>query len=142
MEEIRNILHKKEVGILNESCTKIMFFNQYGTFKSGIIREFPKSRPKPAGKPLKVSFHANIVDRSTEKVSDLIRKHLDNIEMELCNDYGGSMEHLWIDLELVESLLEERDCWPFRFQKRVEIPSSYTEFYSYNVGHYSVKPDF
>lgn len=142
VNEIRNILHKKEVGILNKSFTKIIFFNQYGTFASGIIREFHKSRPRPAGTPLNVRFHANIVDSSTGRIADIISKHFDNLETELHNDYGGSMEYLWIDLELVENHLKKQNSWPFRFQKRVDVPASYTEFYSYNVGHYSVKPDF
>lgn len=138
VDEIGNILHKKEVGIMNKSCTTILFFSQYGTFKSGIIREFPDSRPRPAGTPLKVAFHANMIEKSTKKVAEIISNHFGNLEMELNKDYGGSMEHLWIDVELVSS----HDAWPFRFQKRVNNPTSYTEFYSYNVGHYSIKPDF
>lgn len=138
VKEIGNILHKKEIGIMNQSCTKIMHFTLYGTFKVGVIREFPKNRLRPAGQPLKVAFHANMVEKSTQRVSDIIRNRFGNLEMELYNDYGGCMEHLWIDLELVES----HDSWPFRFQKRVDNPTSYTELYSYNVGHYSVKPDF
>ena len=142
VKEIGNILHKKEIGIVNQSYTKIMQFTQYGVFKRGIIREFPKSRLRPVGSPLKVSFHANIVDEHTEKVSGAVKNRFDLLETELYHDYGGSMEYLWIDIELVESILKKRDSWPFRFQKRVDNPASYTEFYSYNVGHYSVKPDF
>lgn len=138
VQEIGNILHKKGIGIMDKSFTKIIHFTQYGVFQSGIVREFPKSRPRPAGKPLKVSFHANIVDESTNKISDVIQNRFDDLEMELYNDYEGSMEYLWIDLELVEGY----KSWPFRFQKRVGNPASYTEFYSYNVGHYSVRPDF
>jgi len=72
------------------------------------------------------------------EIADVIRSHFGNLEMELNNDYGGNMEHLWIDLELIE---KDKSC-PFRFQKGVGIPTSYTNFYSYIVGHYSVKPDF
>jgi len=136
--EIGKILHKKELGIMDKSFTKIMMFNQYGTFKSGLIRDFPKNRTRPVGVPLKVEFHANMVDQNTEKVSDIIRKHFDNIQKSLNKDYGGNMEHLWIDLELVKSYKP----YPFRFQKRVENPTSFTEFYSYNVGHYSIEPDY
>ncbi|MCD8044446.1 MAG: hypothetical protein LUH10_15480 [Tannerellaceae bacterium] len=138
VKEIGAILHKKEIGIMNKSCTRIMYFSSFGVFKSGIIRDFPKSRSRPAGSPLKVSFHANIVDQSTEKIFDVIRNHFADFEKELYKDYGGSMEYLWIELELVQG----KPSWPFRFQKRVALPDSYTEFYSYNVGHYSVKPDF
>lgn len=137
-QEIGNILHKKEIGIINKSYTKIMHFTQCGVFKSGIIREFPKTRLRPDGMPLKVLFNANIVDNNTKRIPDIIRKHLKNLEIALYNDYGGAMENLWIDLELIE----DSTPWSFRFQKRVDNPSSYTDFYSYNVGHYSVKPDF
>ena len=136
--EIGKILHKKELGIMDKSFTKIMMFNQYGTFKSGLIRDFPKNRTRSVGEPLKVEFHANIVDKNTAKVSDIIRKHFDDIEKSLNKDYGGNMEHLWIDLELVKS----RKPFPFRFQKRVDISTSFTELYSYNVGHYSIEPDY
>lgn len=137
-EEIAKILHKKEIGIMDKSFTKIMHLTSIGTFKSGIIRDFPKSRDKLSGTLLKVRFHAHIVDNDTQKISSIIRKYFSQIEKELNKDYGGSMEHLWITLDLVESYRS----FPFRFQKRVENSTSFTEFYSYNVGHYSVRPDF
>lgn len=141
-EEIGKILHKKEIGIMNTSFTKIMHFTNYGVFESGIIQEFPKSRLRTVGTPLKVAFRANIVDSSTRRIADAIEDYFPDIEKQLNKDYGGVLEHLWIDLELVEGRLKDRDSWPFRFQKRVDIPASYTELYTYNVGHYSVKPDF
>lgn len=137
-EEIAKILHKKEIGIMDKSFTKIMHLTSIGTFKSGIIRDFPKSRDKPLGTLLKVRFHAHIVDNDTQKISSIIRKYFSKIEKELNKDYGGSMEHLWITLDLIESYRS----FPFRFQKRVENSTSFTEFYSYNVGHYSIRPDF
>ena len=138
VKAIGNNLHKKEIGVMNPSFTKIMEFATYGVFKIGIIREFPASRPKPHGIPLKVAFHANIMDASTERAAHAVSDHLERFEKALNRDYGGVMEHLWIDLELIES----HKSWPFRFQKKVGTPASYTEFYSYNVGHYSVRPDF
>lgn len=137
-DEIGKVLHKKEIGLMNKALTKILFFNSYGTFKSGVIRDFPEHRPRPVGSPLKVAIHANIVDQRTSGVADVIGKHLTNLEGMLRNDYGGEMEHLWIDLEL----LENSKPYSFRFQKRVASSTSYTEFYAYNVGHYSVQPDF
>nr|MBP6343684.1 hypothetical protein [Candidatus Omnitrophota bacterium] len=62
-------------------------------------------------------------------------------------DYGGTMNHLWIDLELNEPPLGRSKPWPFRFQKKVGSlsPSKLTglpgKVYT-NVGHYSVEPDF
>ncbi|TDX13388.1 hypothetical protein [Flavobacterium sp. S87F.05.LMB.W.Kidney.N] len=141
-EEIGKMLHKKEIGVMNISCTKIIHFTTYGVFESGIIRELPKSRLRTIGTPLKIAFHANILDSSTEKVADAIEDYFPNLEKELYKDYGGVMEHLWIDLELVERYSKDRDSWSFRFQKRVDIRASHTELYTYNVGHYSVKPDF
>ena len=138
VDQIGKMLHKKEIGIMDQSFTKMIFFNSYGTFKIGIIRDFPESRPKPDGNLLKVAFHANSVDQSTYHVSEAVTKHFESFEKALHKDYGGNMEQLWIDLELVES----HKSYPFRFQKRIGNPSSYTEFYSYNVGHYSVRPDF
>ncbi|NYE59602.1 hypothetical protein FHW58_000754 [Duganella sp. 1224] len=62
-------------------------------------------------------------------------------------DYGGAMEHLWIDLELIEywSKPDGTPRHPFRFQKRVSGRSHFglpPIDDKYNVGHYSVRPDF
>jgi hypothetical protein len=60
-------------------------------------------------------------------------------------DFGGTMEHLWIDFELIESHAQGRASWPFRFQRRVSGRSKLTGLVSpdaFNVGHYSVRPDF
>lgn len=137
-KEIAENLHKKEIGIMDKSFTKMMFFNSYGTFKSGVIRTFPESCSRADEHLLKVKFFANIMEESTAKITNVISKYFEHFENELHKDYGGSMEHLWIDVELVES----HKSFPFRFQKRVSNPSSYTEFYTYNVGSYSVRPDF
>ncbi|WP_149206034.1 hypothetical protein [Flavobacterium johnsoniae] len=138
-EEIGKILHKKELAIINKSFTKIIEFNSIGIFKKGIIRDFPKERERPSGVPLKVSFTANMTDSDyASKIATLINKHISSLENELHKDYGGCMEHLWIDFQLIES----HKTYPFRFQKRVTIPASFTELYSYNVGNYTVKPDF
>ncbi|SKB84260.1 hypothetical protein SAMN05660841_02641 [Sphingobacterium nematocida] len=136
--EIAKNLHKKEIGLMDSSFTKMMFFNSYGTFKSGVIREFPETSSRPNGHLLNVAFFANIMDENTSKVAKAINKHFDHFEKALHKDYGGVMEYLWIDLELVES----HKPFPFRFQKRVSNRSSYTEMYSYNVGHYSIHPDY
>jgi hypothetical protein len=65
----------------------------------------------------------------------------------LTGEYGGLIEHLWIDLELVEghSKTDGTPRHPFRFQKRVSgrshfgLPATPDRF---NVGHFSVRPDF
>ena len=141
-EEIGTYIHKKEIGLMNESLTKIMFFSTIGVFKKGVINEFSKTRIKPKGQLLDVSLHANIYNSETKIAAKLLQEPFEKLSNVLSNDYNGNIEHLWIDLELIESDLVERKKWAFRFQKRVSIPTSFKENYSYNVGHYSVKPDF
>lgn len=84
---------------------------------------------------MEVSLHANMCDESTESISK-----------ELSRNYGGSMEHLWIDFELIESRGGKRAPFPFRFQKRVggakERLTGLPMPVYHNVGHYSVRPNF
>ncbi|MBS9773926.1 MAG: hypothetical protein KGV59_02045 [Tenacibaculum sp.] len=137
--EIGKFLHKKEIGVMNKSLTKVMFFNVIGVFEKGIIKEYPKSRSKLNGIPLNVGFHANKVEKSTRRISGIVREPFKKLENELSNDYGCCMEYLWIGLELVSS----HSAFPFRFQKRVNIDSGIGgKDYYYNVGHYSIMPDF
>jgi hypothetical protein len=60
-------------------------------------------------------------------------------------DYGGPMEHLWIEVEIYEYGMNvpDRPPWPFRFQKRVapRLPSGLGPANVHtNVGHYGVRP--
>lgn len=96
---------------------------------------------------MEVGLHANMVDPSTAHVADALHPIFERMSRELSGEYGGVMEHLWIDLELIESHARE-DGTPlhrFRFAKRVSgrshfgLPPSPDKF---NVGHYSVRPDF
>jgi len=92
---------------------------------------------------MEVSFHANICYKTTEKIAFALHSPFEIIGKELSKNYGGIMEHLWIDFELIPS----QSPWSFRFQKRVSGNSAkYLTGLSspdkYNVGHYSVKPDF
>lgn len=135
---IGSTLHKKEIGLMNESCDMIVHFNIYGTFKYGIVPKLPKSRLKPKNQITDVSFNAHIVQTTTRRYADLIGKILKQLSKDLSKDYGGNVEHLWIDLVLTEN----GKIFPFRVQKRVTERSTYTEYYSYNVAHYSLKPDF
>ncbi len=96
---------------------------------------------------MQVKINANMVDQSTAHVATAIRPVFDALSAGLVGDYGGNMEHLWIDLELIEAhaKTDGKPRHPFRFQKRVSgrsyfgLPSSPGEF---NVGHFSVRPDF
>lgn len=136
-EEIEKFIGKKEIGIINKTFTKLIFINTIGAYKKGLVIEYPKSRKRENGTLLSVGIHSNIYETITKRVTDAIKEPIDKLEKKLNNDYGGNMEHLWIDLELVESHLKDRKSFPFRFQKRVEVVD-----YNYNVGHYSIAPDF
>lgn len=140
-DEISPFVGKKEIGIMNEMMGKMLFFSHIGSFKKGIYKEFPKERERQIGTPLNVRFGANMYELKTEKVVKAVRDIFPKIEADLHLDYGGKMEHLWIDLVLVEG----HKPFNFRFQKRVgvkNISNTATANYYYNVGHYSVKPDF
>ena len=96
---------------------------------------------------MRVGIHANMVDLSTSKVADALRPVLKTLSDGLGADYGGVMENLWIDLELIEAHAKPGGIprYPFRFQKRVSgrahfgLPRAPD---SVNVGHFSVRPDF
>jgi len=91
---------------------------------------------------LKVGFYANVCDQSTSYVAKALYKPFKELGLMLEADYGGVIEHLWIDIELIE---RESKVWNFHFQKRVSGHSCFglpAIPYSINVGHYSVKPDF
>ena len=94
-----------------------------------------------------VCLNANMCDAETEPLARILRHAFKTIEKDLSKDYGGSMQHLWIDFELIRSLQQRRSPFPFRFQKRVagsgfkKLTGLPTTTYE-NVGHYSVKPDF
>lgn len=96
---------------------------------------------------MEILINANICDSSTVKLAEELRREFSKIAEQLTGDYGGDIEHLWIDLELSEMsvLAFGKPPKPFRYQKRVSgaprmglpaIPDSF------NVGHYSVRPDF
>ena len=96
---------------------------------------------------MEVGIHANVSDLATYKVAGALRPVFAGLSSQLCGQYGGVMEHLWIDLELVARFTNARGIprYPFRFQKRVSgrsqlgLPSVPDNF---NVGHFSVRPDF
>ena len=96
---------------------------------------------------MKVGIQANRYDRPNMKIAKALQPVFRNLADRLSGEYGGIIEHLWIDFELSEMTIETfgKPPKPFRFQKRV---SGHSRFGlpaipdSYNVGHYSVCPDF
>ncbi len=137
---IEQFIGKKEIGIIDKEFSKVIFFNLFGTFEKGVFIEYPNSRIKEDGTTLDVGLHANIYESSTKRIARAVKDPFDKLEKKLSNDYGGNIEHLWISLELVESHLKDGKGFPFRFQKRVSL--SGPGDYWYNVGSYSVVPDF
>ena len=96
---------------------------------------------------MEVGIHANMVDEDTQKIGSVLHTPFKELAERLSGDYGGVMEHLWIDLELLRSRAKADGTakHPFRFQKRVSgrghfgLPDRPDSF---NVGHFSVRPDF
>ncbi|MDF1640282.1 hypothetical protein [Thalassolituus oleivorans] len=96
---------------------------------------------------MKVLINANICDSNKVGLAKELRPEFSKIAEKLTGDYGGSIENLWIDLELSEMsiLAFGKPPKPFRYQKRVSGASrmglpAVPDYY--NVGHYSVRPDF
>lgn len=84
-------------------------------------------------------------DQGTEHILWGIVDHLKAASRTLSGDYGPGLDHLWIDLELSPITADVRPPWPFRFQRRVHPKPILTGIPvepSYNVGHFSVRPDY
>lgn len=96
---------------------------------------------------MKVELHANNVDRRTAKIGASLKDLFDVLSKKMVSDYGGTIEHLWIDFELseMEARPDGKPKFAFRFAKRVSERSSFglpsmPDYF--NVGHFSVRPDF
>ncbi|KQU71480.1 MULTISPECIES: hypothetical protein [unclassified Rhizobacter] len=88
-----------------------------------------------------------MVGQDTQKIGSALHAPFKELANRLSGDYGGVMEHLWIDLELLRSHAKEDGSakHPFRFQKRVSGRGPFglpDQPDSFNVGHFSVRPDF
>lgn len=94
---------------------------------------------------MQVAINANICDQETRKICDSLHQPFETLSKYLSQEYGGDIENLWIDFELVSDFAERRPPYPFRYQKRVSGRSNLTGIDfpdSFNVGHYGVRPDF
>jgi hypothetical protein len=92
-----------------------------------------------------VLIGASKSDQGTEHLEALVRPRLDALTSVLSGEYGGPMNLLWIDLELCPGDADHRPAFGFRFQKRVVTPKQLRVFGTrefFNVGHYSVRPDY
>jgi hypothetical protein len=85
-------------------------------------------------------------DSTTKRIADALHAPFKAISSDLSKDYGGTMDHLWIDFELIEAHAERLPPWSFRFQKRVggsrDQLTGLLRPVRENVGHYSIRPDF
>ena len=96
---------------------------------------------------MEVGLYANMCDSETQEIMETVHPFFRALGKKLNGDYGGLMEHLWIDLELIQSHCKEDGSarYPFRLQKRVSgrghfgLPPQPDKL---NVGHFSVRPDF
>jgi hypothetical protein len=96
---------------------------------------------------MEVGIHANMVDQQTDKIASTLRDVFDILCKRLSGNYGGAIEHLWIDFELIEGHAKPdgKPRFPFRFAKRVSRRSQFGLPPSpdyLNVGHFSVRPNF
>ena len=96
---------------------------------------------------MQVGMHASVQDANKSEIGGWLRPVLEDLSQVLSDDYGGTMEHLWIDFELTEfgSKPDGSARHPFRFQKRVSGRSHFglpPRPDTFNVGHFSVRPDF
>lgn len=96
---------------------------------------------------MEVGLHANMVDHQTDKIASSLRDVFNVLCERLNGNYGGTIEHLWIDFELIESYAKPdgKARYPFRYAKRVSGRSNFGLPPSpdyLNVGHFSVRPDF
>jgi hypothetical protein len=93
---------------------------------------------------MEVLLNANMCHFSMANIATGPRKAFAEVCVDLQNDYGGIMQHLWIDFEFLVHYRKE--SFPFRFQRKVgggvfKLTGLRTPVRE-NVGHYSVRPDF
>lgn len=90
-------------------------------------------------------------DETTYPLVRQFQPRLDILNRILSKDYGGVMEHLAIEIELCPMMGSDRPIKAFRFQKRVTSSSviplvgknlAKTLPDQFNVGHFSVRPDY
>lgn len=94
---------------------------------------------------MEVVISAPKQDQGTAHIAEAMHASLRQLSAAVSGEYGGCMEHLWVELELVPSDADQRSPWSFRFQKRVSprpLAAGLPKTEYHNVGHYSVRPDY
>lgn len=70
---------------------------------------------------MEVSLNANMCDQATSKIAEILRDSFEIVGNELSKDYGGIIQHLWIDFELIERHALLRPPFKFRLQKKAVL---------------------
>ena len=80
------------------------------------------------------------------RIKNILKPVFEALSQKLSGEYGGPMEQLWIDFEILPADAEQRGPWSFRFQKRVAPPRWMVDAFGtkpeFNVGHYSLRVDY
>jgi len=80
------------------------------------------------------------------RIKDILNPVFEALSQKLSGEYGGPMEQLWIDFEILPADAEQRGPFSFRFQKRVAPPRWMADAFDtkpeFNVGHYSLRVDY
>jgi hypothetical protein len=90
-------------------------------------------------------IHVSERDQGTAAIAEAMDAPLATLSRRLSNAYGGSIDNLWIDLELSPLIADRRSSWSFRLQRNVAPPSALRRLgvgVAHNVAHYSVRPDY
>ena len=66
-------------------------------------------------------IHVGKIDQGSEYLAAAVQQHLEVASAHLSRDYGGVMEHLWIELQMSPVEADKGPPRPFRFQRRVSI---------------------
>ena len=94
---------------------------------------------------MNVRINTSATDQGTDHIAPRVRAGFAALGAALSGDYGGPMQHLWIDLQLSPAAADRRPVATFRLQKRVVTPRELRAFGTeefFEVGHYQVRPDY
>lgn len=69
------------------------------------------------GDAMKCSIGIGVVDQGTAYIADSLQPYLEQLSSQLSKDCRGSMEHLWIAIEMCPTHADQRPPWPFRCKR-------------------------
>lgn len=92
-------------------------------------------------------IHVAGVDQGVEQQADVLQPHLERLGRHLSQDYGGEMQHLWIQIQICPGDADRGPPLPFRLQRRVSGRQSARRLGlpagpdTHQVGSFAVRPD-